>query len=97
MPLSLIFNAANMSFNAIRENKILAKISGFTVLCQTKLKGDVEKRSLPGSNQQNQRCQIKLAVHGRRLLSLMITILGIPYLRLIETNFIVRFSFPFLK
>ena len=26
-----IFNAANMSFNAIRENKILAKISGFTV------------------------------------------------------------------
>ena len=32
MPLSLIFNAANMSFNAIRENKILAKISGFTVV-----------------------------------------------------------------
>ena len=26
-----IFNAANMSLNAIRENKILAKISEFTV------------------------------------------------------------------
>ena len=31
MPYSRIFNATNMSFNAIRENKILAKISGFTV------------------------------------------------------------------
>ena len=27
-----IFNVANMSFNAFRENKILAKISEFTVL-----------------------------------------------------------------
>ena len=30
MPKSRIFNVANMSFNAIRENKILAKISEFT-------------------------------------------------------------------
>ena len=29
--LVAIFCAARMSFNAIRENKILAKISGFTV------------------------------------------------------------------
>ena len=29
--LVAIFNAANMSFNAIRENKILAKVSKFTV------------------------------------------------------------------
>ena len=26
------FDVANMSFNAIRENKVLAKISGFTVI-----------------------------------------------------------------
>ena len=32
MPLSKILNVANMSFNAIRENKIVAKISGFTVV-----------------------------------------------------------------
>ena len=31
MPYSLILNVANMSFNAIRENKILMKISEFTV------------------------------------------------------------------
>ena len=31
--LVVIFNVANMSFNAIREEKILAKISEFTVLC----------------------------------------------------------------
>ena len=31
MPKSQIFNIANMSFNAIRENKMLAKISEFTV------------------------------------------------------------------
>ena len=31
MPLSRIFSVTNMSFNAICENKILAKISGFTV------------------------------------------------------------------
>ena len=31
MPYSF-FNAANMCFNAIRENKILAKISEFTVI-----------------------------------------------------------------
>ena len=31
MPKLLIFSVANMSFNTIRENKILAKISGFTV------------------------------------------------------------------
>ena len=31
MPLSQILNIANMSFKAIRENKILAKIYGFTV------------------------------------------------------------------
>ena len=30
--LVAIFNVANMSFNAIRENKILAKISEFTVM-----------------------------------------------------------------
>ena len=35
MPLSLNFNVANMSFNAIRENKIIAKISGFTVIFST--------------------------------------------------------------
>ena len=28
-----MFNVANTSFNAIRENKILEKISQFTVLC----------------------------------------------------------------
>ena len=32
MPLWRIFYVENMSFNAIRENKILAKISEFTVL-----------------------------------------------------------------
>ena len=31
-----------MSFNAIRENKILAKISGFTVVCESVI--DVAKR-----------------------------------------------------
>ena len=31
MPKSQMFDVANMSFNAIRENKILAKISEFTV------------------------------------------------------------------
>ena len=31
MPQLLIFNVANMSFNAIRQNKILAKISEFTI------------------------------------------------------------------
>ena len=31
MPKSRIFNVANMSVNTIRENKILAKISEFTV------------------------------------------------------------------
>ena len=31
MPKSRIFNVANMPFNAIRENKILAKTSEFTV------------------------------------------------------------------
>ena len=30
MPYSRILNVANISFNAIRENKILMKISGFT-------------------------------------------------------------------
>ena len=32
MHMSLIFNIAHMSFDAIRENKILAKISEFTVI-----------------------------------------------------------------
>ena len=32
MPKLEILNVANMSYNAIRENKILAKISEFTVL-----------------------------------------------------------------
>ena len=32
MPKSRIFNVANMSFKALRKNKILAKISEFTVL-----------------------------------------------------------------
>ena len=32
MPKSRIFNVANMPLNAIRENKILVKISEFTVL-----------------------------------------------------------------
>ena len=32
MPKSRIFNVANTSFNAIREIKVFAKISGFTVL-----------------------------------------------------------------
>ena len=31
MPKAQIFNVANMSFKAIRENKILTKISEFTV------------------------------------------------------------------
>ena len=31
MPKLQIFNVANKSFNAIRENKILTKISKFTV------------------------------------------------------------------
>ena len=31
MPKLRIFNVTNMPFNDIRENKILAKISGFTV------------------------------------------------------------------
>ena len=31
MPLSRIFNVTNMSLNAIRKNKILAKISKFTM------------------------------------------------------------------
>ena len=31
MPLLQVFHVANMSFNAFRENKILAKISEFTV------------------------------------------------------------------
>ena len=31
MPESRVFKVANISFNAIRENKILAKISDFTV------------------------------------------------------------------
>ena len=31
MSYSRDFNAANKSFNAIRENKILAKISGFAL------------------------------------------------------------------
>ena len=35
MPKLLIFNMENMSFNAIRENKILAKISEFTVSIKT--------------------------------------------------------------
>ena len=34
MPKSQIFTMANMSFNAICENKFLAKISEFTVSCQ---------------------------------------------------------------
>ena len=34
MPLSLIFNITNVSFNAIRENKILRNISEFTVVFQ---------------------------------------------------------------
>ena len=33
MPQSRFINVTNMSLNAIRENKILAKISEFTVLC----------------------------------------------------------------
>ena len=32
MPLSRFFYMANMCFNAIHENKMLTKISGFTVL-----------------------------------------------------------------
>ena len=32
MPKSRIFNVAIMSFNAFRENKVLAKISEFTVI-----------------------------------------------------------------
>ena len=36
MPKSRIFNVANMSFNAIREIKILTKISEFTVVREAK-------------------------------------------------------------
>ena len=32
MPKSQLFNMANMSFDAIRENKILSKFSKFTVV-----------------------------------------------------------------
>ena len=35
MPVSRIFNVANISLNSIRENKILAKISGFTVFADS--------------------------------------------------------------
>ena len=35
MPCSPLFYVANVSFNAIRENKILAKISEFTVVAFT--------------------------------------------------------------
>ena len=35
--VSQIFNVANMSFNAIRENKNLAKISEFTVRLKIKI------------------------------------------------------------
>ena len=41
MPQSQFFYFANISFNAIHENKILAKISGFTVtaiVARTQLK-----------------------------------------------------------
>ena len=34
MPFLSIFSVPNMSFNAIRKNKILAKISRFTVVGQ---------------------------------------------------------------
>ena len=37
MPLSQIFNVANMSFNAIRENKVLMKTSEFTVFHMRKV------------------------------------------------------------
>ena len=36
MPLSLIFDVASMSVNAICENNILAKISEYTVVCFTR-------------------------------------------------------------
>ena len=39
------FSVANMSFNAIRENKILAKISGFTVVVNKISHGAVTSRS----------------------------------------------------
>ena len=35
MPNSQIFNIANMSFNAIRENKILTKISELTICLES--------------------------------------------------------------
>ena len=38
MPKSQFLNVANMSLNAIRENKFLAKISEFTVGCPLCLK-----------------------------------------------------------
>ena len=36
MPLLRFFNVANMSFNAIRDNKILTKIPEFTVVIRLK-------------------------------------------------------------
>ena len=47
MPLSRMFSVTNMSFNAIRENKIIAKISGFTVY-----KYSPQNRSLTGREYQ---------------------------------------------
>ena len=46
MPKSRIFTIANMSFNAIRENKILAKISEFTVLEHSFLEKQVNQNHL---------------------------------------------------
>ena len=43
---SRIFYVANMSFNAIRENKILAKVSELTVLIGVEWK-NVERRKGP--------------------------------------------------
>ena len=54
MPLSQIFYVANRFFKAIRENKILAKISEFTVTCVVRAsqlqcsKGcELEQQNLP--------------------------------------------------
>ena len=45
MPCSRFFNVANVSFNAIRENKILVKISEFTV-CKIALSNSISSAIL---------------------------------------------------
>ena len=47
MQLSRNLSIANMSFNAIRENKILAKISGYTVVTSVSLNTLASRPEIP--------------------------------------------------